>query len=156
MVSGLANYTSLAVFIGLVVAAALLGGQWGANDWYRSLNKPWFTPPDWLFPIAWTILYLMIAVAGWLAWKAGGSSVNQAIIFWGAQLALNAIWSYVFFGRQEMAPALVVIAGMVLLILGFIVTAWPLDERASYLFMPYLVWVSFAAFLNYTILRMNS
>ncbi len=151
----MSEYIPLAVFIGLVVGAALFGGQWGANEWYRALRKPWFTPPDIVFPIAWSVLYLMIAVAGWYAWKAEGEGRLPALVFWGSQLVLNAVWSYIFFGRREMGFALVIIVAMALFILAFIIAAWPLDPRASLLFVPYLIWVSFAAFLNYTILRMN-
>jgi tryptophan-rich sensory protein len=152
---GASDWVSLGVFAALVVAAAFFGGQWGANAWYATLSKPSFTPPNWLFPIAWTVLYFMIAVAGWLVWQKGGPEANRALIVWAAQLIPNAIWSYVFFGRQEIGAALIVLLVMWALIALFIVLAWPVDRRASLLFVPYFIWVSYAGVLNYVILKMN-
>ncbi|MDX2263574.1 MAG: TspO/MBR family protein [Hyphomicrobiales bacterium] len=146
---------SFGVFAALVVAAAFFGGQWGANEWYGTLAKPSFTPPNWLFPIAWSVLYLMIAIAGWLVWQKGGAEANRALVIWVAQLIPNAIWSYVFFGRQEIGVALIVLGVMWALIVFFIAAAWSVDKRASFLFLPYLVWVSYAGLLNLRILQMN-
>ena len=86
------KYLSLLPFIMLVVLAAASGAQFMPGAWYASIIKPAWTPPDWLFPIAWTVLYLMIAIAGWLAWQAGG--VGPAVVIWGVGLVLNALWSY--------------------------------------------------------------
>jgi translocator protein len=144
---------TLLPFAVAVAAAAVTGSQFMPGDWYISLNKPAWTPPGWLFPIAWTILYVMIAVAGWLAWKAGG--FGSAVAIWTVGLALNALWSYVMFGRHEIGWALVNIAALWLFIALFIWTAWPLDRRAAWLFVPYLAWVSFAAALNAAIYMLN-
>ena len=149
----MAAYGSLLVFFALVVAAASSGAMFQTGPWYEQLNKPTWTPPNWAFPVAWTILYIIIAVAGWLAWKAGGWSA--AIGAWGAGLVLNALWSYFMFSRHEITLALVDVAGLWLATAAFIVAAWSLDPRASYLFMPYLAWVSFAGALNYAVWRMN-
>lgn len=145
------DIASFAVFVGLVVAAAVFGGQWGAGPWYNSLSKPSWTPPNWLFPIAWSILYLMIAIAGWLIWVTPHEKRTLLLAIWGGQLLLNATWSYLFFGRKELALALVEIAAMWLSIAAFTVLAWDVNQRAALLFMPYLVWVSYAAALNASI-----
>lgn len=149
----MAYYGSLLVFLAVVFAAASSGAIFEPGSWYDQLNKPSWTPPDWAFPVAWTILYIMIAVAGWLAWKAGGFSA--AIAIWAVGLALNAAWSYFMFGRQDITLALYDVIGLWLATAAFIVAAWNIDVRASYLFMPYLVWVSFAGALNYEVWRLN-
>jgi tryptophan-rich sensory protein len=123
------------------------------GEWYAALNKPSWTPPNWVFPVAWTILYAMIAVAGWQVWKAG--KWTPALAIWVIGLALNALWSYLMFGRHDIALALVDISALWLAIVAFVVTARPLDKKASYLFIPYLAWVSFAAALNFAVWQLN-
>lgn len=144
---------SLLVFVALVFMAALTGMKFSPGAWYAALNKPAWTPPDWLFPIAWTILYAMIAIAGWLAWRAGG--VSNAVVIWGAGLVCNALWSYIMFGRHEIGWALADVLALWVATAAFIWAAWPLDYRASLLFVPYLVWVSYAAALNFAVWRLN-
>jgi translocator protein len=143
------------IFLALVAGAAFFGGQWGANAWYRSLSKPSWTPPNWLFPIAWTTLYIMIAIAGWQVWTTDHPNRMVPLTFWAMQLIFNAIWSYFFFGRKEMGAALADLIALWLAIAAFIVTAWPIHQTAAMLFMPYLVWVSFAGALNANIMMRN-
>lgn len=150
----MSNMWSLLVFVLLVVVAASSGAVFQTGAWYEALNKPTWTPPNWLFPIAWTILYLMIAVAGWLVWKAGGG-MSSAIVIWGVGLVLNALWSYFMFGRNDITLALFDVIGLWLATAAFIVAAWGIDVRAAYLFIPYLAWVSFAAALNFEVWRLN-
>ncbi len=149
------NILSFAVFVGLVLAAAVFGGQWGAGPWYNALSKPSWTPPNWLFPVAWTVLYLMIAVAGWLIWETPHESQNLLLAVWGIQLLLNAGWSYIFFGRKEIGLAFIELSGLWLSIAAFILLAWPVNPNASLLFIPYLIWVSYAGALNAAIWRRN-
>lgn len=149
----MSKYLSLVPFIALVFAAAASGALFMPGPWYAALNKPSWTPPDWLFPIAWTVLYLMIAVGGWLAWKAGGA--GQAVVIWGIGLVLNALWSYLMFGRQDIFAALVDVSLLWIATAAFIVAAWDLEPRAAYIFMPYLAWVSFAGALNFAVWRLN-
>jgi len=104
----LRNISSLAVFAALVVLAAYTGAQFLPGDWYAALNKPTWTPSNWVFPVVWPILYVIIAVAGWLAWRAAGWS--PAIIVWGVGLFFNGLWSYLMFGRHEISIALADIA----------------------------------------------
>lgn len=147
------RYVSLLVFLGLVGAAAVTGARFLPGEWYQSLAKPAWTPPNSLFPIAWTILYIMIAVAGWLVWQRQG--LSTVVMIWLLGLVLNASWSYVMFGRHEIGLALANIAALWLLIVAFIAAAWNVDRTAAYLFVPYLLWVSFASALNAAIWTMN-
>lgn len=147
------RYLTLIPFIALVFAAASTGALFSPGAWYASLNKPSWTPPDWLFPVAWTVLYLMIAIAGWLAWRAGG--VGAAVVIWGVGLVLNALWSYLMFGRHDITLALVDVACLWIATAAFIYAAWDLDRTAAYIFIPYLAWVSFAAALNLEVWRLN-
>lgn len=149
----MSNWMSLIVIAAIVCAAAASGAVFMPGPWYEALSKPWWTPPNWLFPIAWTILYAMIALAGWFVWKAGG--LNTAIVIWCAGLVVNALWSYLMFGKHDIWLALVDVSALWLAVLAFIIVAWPVDSRAAYLFMPYLAWVSFAAALNYEVWRLN-
>jgi tryptophan-rich sensory protein len=147
------SYVALLVFLALVALAAVTGSEYMPGPWYETLIKPAWTPPNWLFPIAWTFLYIMIAVAGWRVWRAQG--MGPALIVWGIGLALNALWSYLMFGLHRIDLALIDVIGMLLSILAFIWIAWPVDRTAALLFVPYLVWVSYAAALNAAIMLMN-
>jgi len=149
----MSNAASLLVFLALVALAAVTGSKFMPGPWYDALVKPAWTPPKWLFPVAWTVLYAMIAFAGWLVWKAQG--LGPALVVWGIGLALNAAWSGIMFGERQIGWALVDLAGMWLTIVAFIVLAWPVDRTAAMLFVPYLVWVSYAAALSYVIWRWN-
>lgn len=144
---------SLTVFVVLVLLAASSGILFQPKEWYRSLKKPGWTPPNWLFGPVWLVLYVMIVIAGYRVWSVAGMSLP--IVFWGAQLVFNALWSFLFFGRRRMDLAFNDAIAMWLSIAGFIVTAWPVSHTASLLFVPYLVWVTIAAALNRTVWRLN-
>lgn len=144
---------ALPVFVVLTALAAAFGAQFRPDAWYVSLVKPAWTPPNWLFAPVWTALYCAIAVAGWLAWRAEGA--GRAVAIWAVALALNAVWSWLFFGRHTIGGALIDIALLWLSIAAFIVSAWPQSRLAGALFVPYLAWVSFAAALNLAIWRLN-
>lgn len=144
---------SLVVFIVLVVVAASSGVLFKPGAWYAGLRKPVWTPPNWLFGPVWSVLYVMIAVAGWLVWRADAS--NPAIWLWGAQLVVNATWSGIFFGMRRMDLAFFDILLLWLLVAAFIVTASAVSTTAALLFVPYLIWVTIAGALNLTVWRMN-
>ena len=144
---------SAIVFILLVALAAVTGGLYKPGDWYRQLEKPGWTPPNRAFPVVWTILYVMIGLAGWTAWRSTGWSALTGL--WMAQLIFNALWSYLFFGVRRMGWALIDIAALWLAIAAFIVLAWPVSPFAAMLFVPYLIWVSIAAALNKRIGDLN-
>ncbi|MBX2805446.1 MAG: tryptophan-rich sensory protein [Hyphomicrobiales bacterium] len=146
---------SFFVFVGLVISAAAFGGQWRAGRWYQLLDKPSWTPPNWLFPIAWTIIYFMIAMAGWQIWETPHAGTLLPLVVWGIQLLLNTAWSYIFFARKQIGLALADIVALWLSIAAFIILAWDINRAAAWLFVPYMVWVSYAAALNATILTRN-
>lgn len=142
-----------AIFAILVFLTAMSGALFQPGAWYASLQKPSWTPPNWAFPVVWTILYIFIAIAGYQVWTKVGWSTAMA--FWAVQLVLNGVWSYFFFGIQRMDLALIDVGLLWVAILGFIVFAWPVSTLASLLFVPYLLWVSLATVLNLTVLRLN-
>ncbi len=144
------------VLIGFIVVtfiAPLFGAISPPGDWYASLNKPSWNPPGWLFGPVWMMLYLMMATAAWLVWKRCGW--GKALGFYGVQLALNAAWTPIFFGAQQPGWALVNIIAMWLAIGVTMVAFFRVSKAAGWLMVPYLVWVSFAMVLNYTLWRMN-
>lgn len=147
------SWLSLAVFVCVVAAAASFGAIFKPGAWYASLSKPPWTPPNWVFGPVWTALYVMIAVAGWLVWRNGER--GRALWLWIAALALNAAWSWLFFGQQWIAAALVDIVLLLAAIAAFAIAAWPVSRLASALFWPYLAWVAYATTLNAAILVLN-
>ncbi|MEM7462702.1 MAG: TspO/MBR family protein [Pseudomonadota bacterium] len=145
---------SLIVFVVLVLGGGIMIGTMTApGSWYAELAKPSFNPPNWIFGPVWTVIYLLIAVAGWRLWQRDPSGTAMKI--WGAQLALNFAWSPIFFSAQQIGIALVVIVLLLVTILTFIVVTWPRDRLAAWLFVPYAAWVSFATLLNGSILLLN-
>jgi benzodiazapine receptor len=145
---------SLLVFVLLAVIAASSGILFKPGQWYQSLRKPRWTPPNWLFGPVWSVLYIMIAVAGWMIWNAAPTSA--AMWFWGLQLVVNATWSGVFFGMRRMDLAFYDIGLLWILVAAFILTSAGISTVAALLFVPYLIWVSIAGALNWTVWRMNS
>lgn len=140
------------VFAALVAAAAATGSIFRPGEWYAALAKPSWTPPGWIFGPVWAVLYVMIAVAGWLAWRAGATT---AVAVWTVGLVLNAAWSWLFFGQKQIGLAALDILLLASTIGLFIALAYRASPAAGLLFVPYLAWVSFAAALNITIWHMN-
>jgi len=153
------DYTGLAVFIALNAAVSALGGWATAGSvgtWYVTLAKPAFNPPNWIFAPVWTALYLMIAVAGWRAWRRGsGQEARLALTAYAVQLVLNLSWSFVFFGARMIGPALAVIVAILAAILANAFLFWRIDRAAGALLLPYAAWVSFATLLNAALWRLN-
>jgi translocator protein len=157
-VTRLRDYAGLAVFVAINAAVSALGGWATAKSvgtWYQALAKPGFNPPDWVFAPVWTALYLMIAVAGWRAWRRGDAEARRGLAVYAVQLALNLSWSFVFFGAHLVGPALLVIAALLAAIVANAVLFWRLDRWAGMLLVPYAAWVSFATMLNAAIWRLN-
>ena len=148
------RYLALAAFIALALGGGTLIGLTVQPDgWYAALNKPSFNPPNWVFAPVWSTLYVMIGVAGWLVWQRDWRSRMMAA--WVAQLALNFIWTPVFFGLHAPAAALAVVVALLVVIIAFIVRGWSRDRAAALLFVPYASWVAFASLLNAAIVYLN-
>jgi translocator protein len=146
----------LAGFVGLCLAVGGIGGfatSQSVVDWYPTLNKPSWTPPGWLFGPVWTLLYVMMGVAAWLVWKARDSGVALGIF--AVQLALNMMWSLLFFGLKSPGAGLVCIVLLWAAIAATIVAFRRKSGVAALLLLPYLAWVSFATALNTAIVTLN-
>ncbi len=141
----------------LVAVSASLVTQPNIPTWYAGLQKPGFTPPNWAFPVAWTLLYAMMAYALWriLSLPKDRPGRSAAITLFFVQLALNGLWSFAFFGGQSPLAGLIVIAALIVAIVATIRAFRKLDRTAAFLLVPYLAWVAYAALLNGTIWRMN-
>lgn len=151
------HLASLGGFALAAVLAAGLGGvaTAGTTDsaWFEALDKPPWYPPASAFGVVWTVLYVMIAVSGYLAWRAGAD--RTAIGWWGAQMALNLAWSVVFFGLRSPGWAMLVIVALAAAIGMTIRSFARVDRAAAWLLAPYLAWVLFASTLNAAIVALN-
>jgi benzodiazapine receptor len=125
--------------------------------WYASLKKPSFSPPNWLFGPAWTLLYLLMGIAAYLIWQTGleNTDVRVALVVFAVQLGLNVLWSLVFFGLESPFGALIVIAVLCGAIILTIIRFLPISLTAGLLLVPYIAWVSFATILNAAIYVLN-
>jgi tryptophan-rich sensory protein len=139
--------------IGVVGIGWLIGATNLPGAWYEALHKPPFNPPSWIFAPTWTVLYVLIAIAGWRTWR---QELNGfALRLWLAQMLLNFLWSPIVFRLHLLSLGLAVIATMLILILTFIFVQWRENRMAALLFIPYALWVAFAALLNYSLYRLN-
>ncbi|MEL7029602.1 MAG: TspO/MBR family protein [Pseudomonadota bacterium] len=148
------DYLALGLFLAANFAAASSGAVFRPGDWYDALSKPAWTPPDWLFPVAWSVLYVMIAAAGWLIWREAGWTA-PALALYALQLVLNAVWSALFFGLRRPGWALIEVSVLWAAIVATIWAFYPISPLAAALMAPYAVWVTFAAVLNAEIVRRN-
>ena len=152
------NWKKLLLCLALPLAvgglAALLSG---GMELYKELDRPPLSPPGWVFPVVWSALYLLMGWASWLVWKsdAPGAQKRRALIFYGAQLTVNFIWPLIFFGGQMFLTALLVLILLWILIFLTIRAFSKINERAGDLLIPYILWVSFAAYLNLGIFLLN-
>jgi benzodiazapine receptor len=150
---------ALAGFLLLSFAAGALGGRAtypAIPGWYQGLEKPSWTPPDWLFGPAWTTLYILMGVAAWLVWRHGGwRSQKRPLTLFVVQVVLNALWSIVFFGMRNPGLGMAEIVVLWLAILATLIAFWRVSRVAGGLMVPYLGWVTFAAALNFAIWRLN-
>lgn len=141
-------------YLVVVVGGGLaIGYDARPDDWYVALAKPPFNPPNWVFAPVWTLLYVLIAIAGWRTWVRAPRSIEAWL--WWAALALNFLWSPTFFVAHEVGFALLVVLAMLASIVAFVVRSWPRDRVAAGLFVPYMAWVTFATLLNASIWRLN-
>lgn len=148
------RFIPLALFLVLVVGGgSLIGSTNVPDEWYRGLAKPSFNPPDAIFAPVWTILYVLIAIAGWRIWRM--TATGGAMTAWWLQLGLNFLWSPVFFTLHSPGGALIVILAMLAAIGAFMALAWDRDRVAALLFVPYALWVAFATLLTGAIFMLN-
>lgn len=148
---------ALVASLALAYAAAAFGAQFGPGAWYAGLEKPFFNPPNWIFGPVWTFLYTAMAVAAWLVWRRRGERpVRLALVLYAAQLILNALWSWLFFGLHWMGVAFIEIVLLDAVILATLIAFWRAHRGAGALFVPYLAWVSFAAVLNFSLWWLNA
>lgn len=141
------------IFLAACFGAAATGATFPPGQWYQRLAKPNWTPPNWVFPVMWTTIYVLISFAA--ARVAGVEGSAFAMAFWAAQIAFNALWTPVFFGLRRLRGALIVMAFLWLSVLGCVVSHWQLDLWAGLAMLPYLAWVSVAGVLNLSVARLN-
>lgn len=125
--------------------------------WYASLHKPFFNPPNWIFGPVWTILYFLIGIAVYFIWISGKKKkvVTQALLYFLIQLFFNFLWSFLFFGLQSPLLGMIDIIVLFILILVTIMKFSKVSKPATYLLLPYLLWVGFATLLNISIVLLN-
>ncbi|WP_282606988.1 TspO/MBR family protein [Pelagibius sp. Alg239-R121] len=150
----------LAAFLLLCFAVSALGGAITATSvstWYQTLERSVLSPPDWVFAPVWTTIYLFMAIAGWRVWRQAASHTRrQALVVFCLQLALNLLWSFLFFGLQQIGWSLVEIVILLFAIILNTVLFWRQDRIAGILFIPYAAWVSYATILTAFLWLLNS
>ena len=153
------SLATLVLSIAICLAVAGAGAVFtrgSIRNWYPLLQKPSWTPPSWLFGPVWTVLYLMMAIAAWLVWRRRGfGNVDSALGLYVFQLALNAMWSPLFFGMKNPLAGLLDIVPLWAAILATLISFWRISSAAGALLVPYWLWVSFATALNFAIWKMN-
>lgn len=152
------NLVSLIAFLAICLGIAGVAGLVTVANiatWYEALAKPSFTPPNGIFGPVWTVLYILIAISGWMVWRKIGFSPDRPLMIYGLQLSLNFVWSFVFFGAHLIGLAAINIVLLWLAIVWNTVLFWRVDRVAAALFLPYLAWVSFASALNIAMWQLN-
>lgn len=147
-------FTLFVTYLAACGAAAATGAMFQPGEWYRGLAKPRWTPPDWLFPVAWMVLYLAMSAAA--ARVAMIDGTGQALALWSVQVALNTLWTPVFFGLRRIGAGLVIIFLLWLAVAATMVAFWQHDAIAGVLFLPYLLWVTVAGMLNRSVWHRNA
>jgi tryptophan-rich sensory protein len=158
MMPSLRQVVALVLFLVVTFAAAGVGSIATAPNiatWYATLAKPSWNPPNWIFGPVWTALFISMAVAAWLVWRQGGLWQWPLALF-AVQLALNAAWSWLFFGFHMPGPAFIEVVALLVAIAATTIAFLPKSMAAGILMLPYLGWVAFASVLNFTIWRLNS
>ena len=141
------------IFLVACLGAGMTGGLFPPGAWYSRLEKPWFTPPNWVFPVTWMVLYVCMAVAGARVALAEDNSI--AVALWALQIAFNGLWTPVFFGLRNIRVGMAVLALLWVSVLSCMLAMWQVDTIAGMLFAPYLLWVTIAGALNAGVWRLN-
>ena len=147
------DFTFFLIFLFATFGAAATGAMFPPGAWYDKLQKPSWVPPNWLFPVAWTSIYLLISFAG--ARVAGLEGAALPLAFWALQIAFNTLWTPVFFGLRGLKASLPIMACLWLSVLGATITHFQVDTLAGLAFVPYLIWVTVAAMLNLKVAQLN-
>lgn len=142
-----------AIFFAACLGAGATGGLFPPGPWYRALKKPSWTPPDWVFPVAWFVLYVCMSLAG--ARVAMLPMAGLALALWALQISINSLWTPIFFGLQNIRMGMFVLIALWFSVLATLSALWIVDWVAGLLFVPYLVWVTIAAALNGAVWQMN-
>ena len=149
-------YGMLAVFILICLAVGGSGAAFPPGEWYRQLAKPPLNPPAWVFGPVWTLLYILMGVSAWLVWlRPGLPAARIPLLLFAAQMALNGAWSWIFFGFHQVGLALIDIILLWAAIAATLISFWRIRRPAAVLLIPYLLWVSFATYLNAALWRLN-
>ncbi|MFH1565412.1 MAG: TspO/MBR family protein [bacterium] len=154
------NYKRLAISLALPQLAGAIGSLFTTSaipNWYANLNKPSFNPPNWIFGPVWITLYILMGISVYLVWQEvekNKKSKNAVMLFW-IHLIFNASWSIIFFGLQNLALAFINIIIILAFIIILMIKFWKINKYSAYLLAPCLLWVSFAALLNYFIWYLN-
>lgn len=154
------NFFLLVVSLGVSLLAGFLGSLFTVTQvgsWYDLLAKPAFNPPNYLFGLVWTILFILIALAVFLVLKKNlkDKQIKNALVIFGAQLIFNILWSFFFFYLQNPRLAFLEIIALLIIIITMMIKFYEIDKRTVYLLTPYLLWVSFVAVLNYYLWLLN-
>ena len=147
------SIVALVGWLVLCFGAAAVGARFKPGAWYAGLRKPSWNPPNWLFAPVWTLLYALMAVAAWMVWREAGLSREAGLFV--LQLALNAAWTWLFFGLKRPAVALAEMVVLWLAITATLVAFWNVRPLAGWLMVPYLLWVTFATGLTAAVWRLN-
>lgn len=152
----MADWLTLIPYVVACMAAGSTGMMFMPGAWYARLDRPSWTPPDWVFPVVWSVLYCLIA---WAAWRVGlraeAGAAALPLGMFAAQIVLNALWSPVFFGLRRPDAAIPVVVLLWLSVAGMVAAYWPVDMWAALAMVPYLVWCTIAAALNIAVWRRN-
>ena len=154
----MANLWKLLISIVFVLAIGYVGSIFttdSISNWYKTLNKPSFNPPNWLFGPVWTILYILIGISLYLVWVSPIQNKTLAYTFFAVQLFLNLLWSFLFFRNHMIGSAFIEIILLWFAILMNILYSYSVSKTSAYLLIPYILWVTFAALLNFSIWKLN-
>lgn len=152
------DWKKLLASMALCFAAAAIGSIFTFSaipTWYASLAKPFFSPPNWIFGPVWTLLYAMMGLSLYYVLEKGFKRHSETIYLFGAQLALNALWSVLFFGWRNPALAMLEIAVLMITVFATAVKFYGISKKAAYLMIPYMLWITFASLLNFNVMLLN-
>ncbi len=149
------KWLRLIAWVSLCLVIGFIGSIFSPGDWYQSLEKSPLTPPNIVFPIVWNVLFVLMGITAWRVWEKRSVGTNIALTLFIIQLALNMLWSYLFFGLERPDFALMEIIVLWATIIATTIAFFKIDKTAGILLLPYIVWVSFAIYLNYSIYHLN-